>query len=150
MTRRWIFILGPALLVSLGLNLFLGGMVTARWAAPGEPGRGWDRRGFNPHAASDALPPELRDEVRGFWKEQRRANREKMRAARDARRAMFEVLTADTFDPEKLRAAHQALLDRTIDARRAVGEATIAIAEMLPDEARRAYFAAGRSGRTRK
>ncbi len=101
--RRW---LGPALVVSLALNLFMGGALAA--------GAGWHRDhggwlGGGGHALRKvyrALPDEARDQLREAWRAERRNMRRERAQFRDSMRAGLQELSAalqeDRFDPSRV------------------------------------------------
>jgi uncharacterized membrane protein len=144
--------LGLALLVSLGLNLFLGGMVASNWLrqAPPPPG---PRGHFDRMAARHAVSPAYRDLVERIWRRNAGELRLRMGAVHEARQTVRRGLVAEPFDRQALARAHAALSARLMDARAAM-EANIAeIAAALPPEERQRYFAAslrpGPGGRPR-
>jgi uncharacterized membrane protein len=125
-----------ALVVSLALNLFLGGIFAARWL--GGP-RGGPRSG-KPHlrfdALREALGPEAKAAIDQVDGKHSAAIRETMGEMMAARRAATEALTADPFDADKAREAHRSLIAKETAARGAMHEALVELAAALPAEQR--------------
>lgn len=137
--------LAIALVASLALNLFLGGMMTASWLFREEPPPGFPRPGlFDRQAALSAIGEEHRPAIEAIWAKNGPELRRRVRALREARDAIRRQLTADSFDPAALAEAH-ALLEERGRAAHAAMQANIAeVAAALPDEERQRYFEATR------
>lgn len=151
MTVRPIRTLSLLLFLSLGLNMFLGGMVVSRWLAPpppwfdggGPPGRDFGRGDGPPmHRLADGaeLAPAYRAQVRALWDEMRPRMHAQMHAVRAARRQVHHLLVAEDLDLEALAAAQQTLSARLSDARETMQAHLRAIAALLPPEQRQRYF----------
>jgi uncharacterized membrane protein len=118
---RWIVVLSVALLVSLGANLFLGGIVVGR-GVRGQAGLLTEasvRVGVERMLRT--LPEEDRQIVRQMFDEQRPQVKERFEALRAARRTVAEVLRAEPFDKvafttayDDVRARSVALQDRLL------------------------------------
>ncbi|MSO69241.1 MAG: periplasmic heavy metal sensor [Alphaproteobacteria bacterium] len=135
-------LVGLVLLISLGLNILLGGMLIGGWASgEGHHGRGsW---GFDREAARKAISPEAQktvDDIRAAYDAKLR---EAFKAAREARQEIRRLLTADQIDGAALEAAQVAQA-----ANRAAAQAMLAalqkeLALALSPEERKSYFTAG-------
>lgn len=138
-TRR----LSIALLVSLALNLFLGGMITSQWifgerhGRPGHVGR-FDRQG-----ARAAIDEQYRPEVDVVWQRHKAALRGKFREVRQVRRRLRELLVAEELDQAALAETYGELHERGLAARSLLGRPLAEIAAALPADQRRRYFEAG-------
>lgn len=135
-TRR----LAIGLAVSVGFNLFLGGMIASAWIA---------KRTYEPHRASIAglagpfdlrrgvaeLDPSSRDIVRQISARHRETLHQAGREMREARRAVREALTADEIDRAELDAA-LAGMRRSMDAAQVEMHSALADIAMAlgPDE----------------
>ncbi len=147
--------LAIALVVSLGVNFFLGGLVLGRAAnSPaeiaavppptplpqppgGQPASGALPRGGILQQALAALPPEHRPILRQAVEQRRRDIFAAGLAIRDARARSDEALRADSFDRAALEASLVQLRARN-DALAAIFHAAVAeAAARLPVEARR-------------
>lgn len=102
--RKW---LGPALLVSLVINLFLVAAIAAGAI------RNMDRGGRD-HAAPMGLPHHIiarqlsgeeREKLKAVMRENRSELRPLFRDMRQARQALSEAIAADPYDPEAAKAA---------------------------------------------
>lgn len=136
--------IGILLALSLAANVFLGGFVAGRIAAPNLPGFGPDRgnerhdgRGGGRHDFDD-LSPAAREKFRALFRENRREIAAAFREDRAQLDEFFSVLTAETFD----RAAAEAVaakLDVLEDKRRrAIRRLAIEVMDGLSLEDRRA------------
>ncbi len=151
MSTRWSRRLGIALMVSLGLNLFLGGVLVSRWIfEPPPPISERAYRAFDHRAGLEVLDPAQRERVAAIWRDNRREIRRAARGYREARWALRQALIAEPFDPAAIEAAQRELAAR-VDAVRAVMTAHLTeIAAALPPEQRRRYFEATFAGRERE
>ena len=141
--------LAIALVASLAINLFLGGMATSRWlfhAPPGAHDASPDGIGhFNRRAAHKALDPDTRRRVEAIWRDHIDDIRPRIRAARKARHDVMRELMAEPVDATALEATYATLRARTDEARTAVHSVLAEVAQMLPADQRRRFFEAGLS-----
>ncbi len=144
--------LAIALAVSVGLNLFLGGMITAAWIAkrtyaerPDRPAAGgFDfRRGFE--AAGPGARPLAREIRRDHGPRLREAGAE----VQAARKAVGELLRSDALDPAALRDAFGELRRATDTAQAAMHEVLIETMTRLSADQRRAFLEGATRGRPR-
>ena len=144
LTRR----LALLLAVSVGINLFLGGMLAAQWlfhepprfAAP--PPGGFRAGPFDRQAGRAAIDERYRDAVDEIWLRNGRTFIEKGRAVKRARHAVRDQLLAERFDPEAVQRAREALDQALIEASGFMVAHVIALAEALPPEQRQRYLEA--------
>ena len=139
--------LALVLAVSLGLNLFLGGMLASQWLFHGAPfaahPRGAHPPGpFDREAARNALDEDYRAVVDEIWERNRPSLRQSVRGLREGREAVRRELLADPFDPAALAQAHEALAQRMQTMRGVMEAHVIEIAQALPADQRRRYFEA--------
>jgi uncharacterized membrane protein len=141
--RRWLLI---ALIVSLGLNLFLGSLMVGRWIAgpphhrgafaaaergpAGEPGRILQRM-------ASSLPQEHRPAFEAVMTKHRERIVELAGQARDARQQVRAILNSDTFERAALDRAFENVRTRNLalqaEIQATIGEAAAA----LPPDARK-------------
>jgi uncharacterized membrane protein len=134
-------ILGLALLVSLGANVLLGGLLIGGWASDGpRPG---GRGGFDHNTAREALPPESRKLADDIWSKHEAKIRDAFKSVREAREDIQRVLTADKFDRAALESAQAALAARWGGVRGEMAASLSELALALSPEERKRYFAAG-------
>jgi uncharacterized membrane protein len=141
---RWLAI---GLFVSIGVNLFLGGLVVGRWFA-GEPPRIARFGGEFGNAPdrftqtmlrrmSDALPSQHREQFDAVMRERRREADAHFEKINESRRRVREALGAERFDRAALEAASADLRLRQIELQKTLQDGIIAAAAQLPPEARR-------------
>jgi Spy/CpxP family protein refolding chaperone len=140
--------IGVLLALSLAANVFLGGFVAGRIAAPNLPGfdravgaRALDGHGSGPRRGFDELPPAAREKMRAAFKEKRAEFAASFREARALREEFARILTAETFDraaAEAVAAKIEAFEDKR---RRSSPRLVIEMMDGLPVEDRRALAA---------
>jgi len=121
--RRWIAILGGALVVSLGLNLFIGGVVAGRLLGH----RGdfdWqlspDRMKVNIERVMGALPDADAKILGDLFEAQLPDIAERFQALQQARRGVGGALRAQPFDPASLASAYDAMQARSQELQAAI------------------------------
>ncbi|MGJ8544820.1 MAG: periplasmic heavy metal sensor [Sulfitobacter sp.] len=141
MRGKWRWILG----LSLALNLLVVGMMAgAAWRHAGGP-QGPERSGSGSSAGFGAaymraLPKPARDEMRAMLPPPPERNKEGFRAERRAGyQQVAELLRADPFDAEALRAALDGQRDLALARQSAVQEAWLAVLSEMEPEARADY-----------
>jgi len=120
--RRWFTVLGAALVLSLAVNFFLGGLVLGRGVGQGG-GMAWAsapalRVGIE--RLLRTLPDGDRKLMRGMFEDQRETIMQKLVAFREARRGVAQALKAVPFDPDAFAAAYQTMQDRNRDLQEAI------------------------------
>jgi uncharacterized membrane protein len=133
--------LGITLIVSLGINLFLAGMIVTA-AIYHKGGRGWGGydRAFPHWSARRALDGKSREKVDAIWRDARPDLRKRLQEVRRARREIRHQLRADTLDRAALDRAFAALRASHDAAHNAMHALIGRIAETLNAEERRRYF----------
>lgn len=142
-----------ALLISLAINLFVGGLAAGRHfagspaptqpaIAPPQPGERVPVPAVRRFIA--ALPEEHRPIVEASLAERRPQIAAATRELRAARERVRDVLVAERFDRAALDAALEGVRDRNADVQRVLHQALVQAADRLPQEARRAIAEAGR------
>jgi hypothetical protein len=118
MTRpRWITVLGAALVVSLALNLFFGGVIVGHRVG----GRGGDfdlqmtpaKLKLGLERVLRALPDNDAKVVRDLFAAQRADLTQRFQALQDARKAIGAALKAKPFDPAAFTSAYEAMQARS-------------------------------------
>ena len=129
--RSWL------LVVSLALNLFLVGLTVGhRLSAPPMPEALPGTVFADLRRMADVLPPETRGEIRQHFEAHRPEIIRGLMAMRAARNDVRDVLQQDPYDPEALRAAFDALRDRTADVQSVVHDTLVEVAGRLDPEDR--------------
>jgi uncharacterized membrane protein len=134
--------LGWALAVSIGINLFVVGVLAARWLHPWAPGVHGDhgaphRGGHLLFRAGEAFGGD-REKVQATLEAHRKELRAQWRNTRTARRRVHEALEAEPFDPEALEGALKELRRQTELSQEILHRALAGLArEATPEERRR-------------
>ena len=130
-TRSWLLVL------SLGLNLFLVGLMAGhRFSPPPVPEALPGTVFADLRRMADVLPAETVGEIRQQFESHRLEIIRGLMAMRAARDEVREVLRQDPYDPEALRAAFQGLRDRTADVQSVVHGVLVDVAGLLDPEER--------------
>lgn len=116
-------------LISLGINLFLGGMLVA-----GRMHAGAGRQG--PPEGMNAIAAPFKPYAQRVWKERRGEMQDKKRKVQDARARASEAFAADPFDPARASAALADLRAAQSDAQRVMHEGMIELSKQLPQSER--------------
>jgi uncharacterized membrane protein len=116
-------------LVSLAVNLFLGGMLTSRWLQRSRSGGG--PMGGGP-AAFRMLGPEGRPIAERVWSSRKEEMSQRARAVREARKRSVEALSAEPFDAAKAAAALADGRAKTAAAEETMNQAMVELAGALP------------------
>jgi len=139
--RRWITILGAALVVSLALNLFFGGVIVGHRFGP-RGGFDWQLTPAGLRLGMErvlrALPDNDAKLVRGLFEAQRADITQRFQALQDARKAVGAALKAEPFDPAAFTAAYEAMQARSQELQAAVHGVIKAAIPQLSAEGRAA------------
>lgn len=131
------------LMLSLGMNLFLAGVLVTQWLA----GRPMEVAGpFNRDAAHAALSDDYRRVVKDIWERNQPIVRGHLYEAREIRRQIRQQLNADVLDKEGLETSFMTLRDTMVPLSVRIFATVVEIAESLPVDERRRYFEAGFAG----
>ncbi|MEQ8194537.1 MAG: periplasmic heavy metal sensor [Rhodospirillales bacterium] len=142
--------LAIVLAASIGLNLFLGGMLTAHYLFGDDQKR--TRGFFQRDAARAELSEPHRKTVDAIWDKHRPVMRGHLRALRESRREVRRLLRAEKVDTAAIAKARQQYDASQQQVRVSVRRAVDEISAALPDAERRKYFETGfkRSRRSRQ
>ena len=123
--RRWITVLGAALVISLALNLFLGGVIVGHRV--GQGGGGLPNGAMNPANLTKrmeqvfrVLPEADAKMMRGLFEAARPDITQRFQALQESRRAIGAALKAEPFDPAAFTAAYEAMQARSQELQAAV------------------------------
>ena len=140
--RRWITVLGTALLVSLALNLFFGGVLVGHRF--GQGGGGLPDGPINPanlklrmERVFRALPEGDAKMMRGLFEAERGDLAQRFQALQESRRAIGAALKAAPFDPAAFTAAYEAMQARSQELQAAIHGVIKAAIPQLSAEGRR-------------
>jgi uncharacterized membrane protein len=131
LAKKWAI----ALVVSLALNLFLGGMMTARWMMrpPGSPHRGMGMKVRSLKSSLGRhLDPSVHETLERVDAKHRETVRGRMKEAAEASRLAQEALADEDFDEAKAKQAFADARAKQAAAREAMQNALIELAAALP------------------
>jgi uncharacterized membrane protein len=121
--RRWITVLGAALVVSLALNLFFGGVIAGHRFAPRGDADGQAAPGnvkVRIERLLRALPDSDAKVVRDMFETQRADITQRFQALQDSRKAIGAALKAERFDPTAFTAAYETMQARSQELQAAI------------------------------
>ena len=157
MTTRAARRLAIALAVSIGLNLFLSGMIASAWMTKrhyadrhGRPPVSGLAGTFDFRGGLEAAGPEARPLAREIRRAYGPRLRESGRAVRDARKRVGEILQGDALDRAALAAAFRDLRQATDAAQATMHEVMIETMTRLTPEQRRAFLEGATQKRPRR
>jgi len=116
-------------LISLGLNLFLGGMLVA-----GRMHRGGGREA--PPEGMNAIAAPFKPQAQRIWKERRGEMQDKKRKVQEARARAAEAVVAEPYDAARASAALADLRAAQSDAQRVMHEGMLELAKEMPKSER--------------
>lgn len=135
--QKW---LPVGLLVSLGLNLFLGGFLLARGynpAGPHDPHQGVD---MNMRSLPAGLPAEVREHIADTMREKRREMRTTAREYRHLQAEIKAMLKEAKVDEVALTEAYRELRELNVALQGPIHEALILSMKEIEPELRRAFI----------
>jgi uncharacterized membrane protein len=131
------------LVISIALNLLLGGSIASHWLFRGDSVTAGFRGPLHHTAAREKLSGGNQAKVDQIWHQRRAIHRENIHAMRDARRHVYDAIVADPFDRSTLDIAYADLHQRLLKARTGMARTLGDIAAELPAAERQAYFKEG-------
>ena len=143
-SSRLLSLLGLVLVVSLGINLFLGGLMLGRDFGGGLPVRP-GLAGGGMRAALEQLlkelPPDDRDIMRDAFEGHRADIVDRVQALRQARQQVARLLKAASFDTAAATAAMQTVRERTSALQQAMQAVVLQTAPLLSQAGRQTLAA---------
>jgi len=136
-------ILSVALVVSMAVNVVIGGFVAAQWYDHGFDKKRSRGATFDRHAAMDILPDSQRMEVRKIWEVRRKILRPHFREYGQSRRQLAALLSAEMLDEAAIDAAYVDMITKRIQIEELLKISLLQFAKSLPPEQRAAFFKEG-------
>ncbi|MSO89176.1 MAG: periplasmic heavy metal sensor [Rhodospirillaceae bacterium] len=133
---RWFSLV---LMLSIAGNLFLGGIVAARWINRPDLSMGPPQ---GPQVALRGVPREYRKAIEDVFAAKRPEMASALEATRQARNMIREALGAEPFNAAVLQTAYATLRERSMTVQQKYNDATVEAAAKLPAEVRKAMAAA--------
>lgn len=136
-------ILSIALIVSLAVNVIVGGFITAQWLGFGA---GQTRPGgplFNHRAAMSILEQGPQENVRKIWKARREVLRPYFKDYGQSRRHLAELLGAEKLDEDAINIAYSDMLAKRLQIEEMLKISLLEFANALPADQRAMFFNEG-------
>jgi len=135
--------LSLAVVISLALNLLLGGLLATQWLLS-DPASGKEHRArFARDAARAAVSEQYRPAIDAVWSARQKTLRKEFREMRTLRNQFRQLLLAEQLDKPALDTAYAELQRKSEATRASLMSAMSEIASSLPDAERKRYFEAG-------
>ncbi|MEH6404875.1 MAG: periplasmic heavy metal sensor [Sneathiella sp.] len=132
-----------AFLISMAVNLSIGGFVAAQWY------RHKDMKGpqigltFDRKAAFEVLEEDEQKKIDKIWRANRSDMRENFKEYRKAKRTLSKLLSAKKLDQEDVTEAHDIMMKRRNAIEAVLNLTLIDTAKALPAEKRAQFFKSG-------
>ncbi|MCR9214059.1 MAG: periplasmic heavy metal sensor [Proteobacteria bacterium] len=136
-------ILSVALIVSVAVNLIIGGFVAAQWYDYGFGKKRPKGTIFDRHAAMDVLKDDQRDQARKIWKDRRSLLKPHFKAYHQTRQQLASLLGAEALDESAINATYSDMIAKRMEIEGLLKQSLLEFARSLPPEQRAAFFAEG-------
>ncbi|MEH6545125.1 MAG: periplasmic heavy metal sensor, partial [Sneathiella sp.] len=136
-------ILSIALIVSLAVNVIVGGFITAQWLGYGATNARSGGPLFNHRAAMSVLEQEPQENVRKIWKARRETLRPYFKDYGQSRRQLAELLGAENLDEEAVNMAYSDMLAKRMQIEEMLRVSLLEFANALPADQRAKFFNEG-------
>ncbi|MCF8467601.1 MAG: periplasmic heavy metal sensor [Sneathiella sp.] len=136
-------ILSIALIISLAVNVIIGGFVTAQWID-----RGWEKQRhggyhFDRRAAVAVLDETQKEKLQKIWKAQRDVIRPYFREFGQARQKLADLFGAPTLDLTAVNETYSNMVATQMQIENLLQASLLEMAKALPDDQRAAFFKEG-------
>lgn len=136
-------ILSVALIVSLAVNLIIGGFVAAQWYDYGFGKKRPKGTIFDRHAAMDVLKDDQRDMARKIWKDRRSLLKPHFRDYHQTRQKLAQLLGAEQLDEMAINAIYADMISKRMEIEGLLKQSLLEFARSLPPDQRAAFFEEG-------
>ncbi len=143
-------ILSLALIVSLAVNLVIGGFIITQWVGHGGDRRHGDRMHFDRRAAITVLSDPEKELLDEFWKERRQNLRPYFREFRENRQKLAELFTAETLDIPAINKVYADMIAKQMQIETFLQTSMLEMAKTLPENKRAAFFKEGFTAERKK
>lgn len=135
-------LLSAALVLSLAVNIIIGGFVITQWIDHGDKRR-HDRFHFDRRAAVTVLDDAQQEKFKQLWKERRGSLRPYFKEFRQHRERLAELFSAETLDLAAINQTYAAMIAKQIQIESYLQASMLELAKSLPEEKRAAFFKEG-------
>ncbi|MCC3304185.1 periplasmic heavy metal sensor [Sneathiella sp. HT1-7] len=135
--------LSAALILSVAVNILIGGFVVTQWIDLGPDKRHGDRFHFDRHAAVAVLDDKQREELKDFWKERRKNIRPYFKEFREYRDRLAELFSAKELDLVAINQTYADMIAKQLQIESYMQASMLELAKSLPDGDRAAFFKEG-------
>jgi uncharacterized membrane protein len=135
--------LSAALILSVAVNILIGGFLITQWLDRGPGKRHGDRFHFDRHAAVAVLNDEERETLKEFWKERHRNIRPYFKEFRSYRERLADLFSADELDFVAINQTYADMIAKQLQIESFMQASMLELAKSLPEDKRAAFFKEG-------
>ena len=137
-------LLSAALVLSVAVNILIGGFVAAQWIdhGPGKPTR-QDRFHFDRRAAIASLDEKQQEQFKQLWKDRHSKLRPYFKEFRQYREKLAERFSAETLDLVAIKQTYADMVSKQIQIESLLQATMLELAKTLPEDMRAAFFKEG-------
>ncbi|MDF2366258.1 periplasmic heavy metal sensor [Sneathiella sp.] len=136
-------LLSAALILSVAINIIIGGFVITQWIDHGPGKRHGDRFHFDRRAAVTVLDERQQEELEDLWKERRKNIRPYFKEFRDYREKLAELYSAEELDLVAINQTYADMTAKQLQIESYMQASMLELAKSLPDDKRAAFFKEG-------
>ncbi len=135
--------LSAALILSVAVNILIGGFVATQWIDRGPDKRHGDRFHFDRRAATAVLDDKQREALKDLWKERRSNIRPYFKEFREYRNRLAELFSAEELDLVAINQTYADMIAKQLQIESYMQASMLDLAKSLPDDKRAAFFKEG-------
>ncbi|WP_339714379.1 periplasmic heavy metal sensor [uncultured Sneathiella sp.] len=136
-------ILSAALVLSVAVNLIIGGFLITQWIDHGGDKRRHGKFHFDRKEAVSILDEKEQEKFRQLWKDNRGSLRPFFREFRQHRETLAELFSAETLDLVAINQTYADMIATQIQIESFIQASMIELAKSLPEDKRAAFFEKG-------
>ncbi|WP_339635835.1 periplasmic heavy metal sensor [uncultured Sneathiella sp.] len=136
-------ILSAALVLSVAVNLIIGGFLITQWIDHGGDKRRHGKFHFDRREAVSILDEKEQEKFRQLWKDNRGSLRPFFREFRQHRETLAELFSAETLDLVAINQTYADMIATQIQIESFIQASMIELAKSLPEDKRAAFFEKG-------
>ncbi len=136
-------VLSAALVLSVAVNIIVGGFFITQWIDRGAGKRHPDRFHFDRRAAVTVLDESQQEELEDFWKKRRKSIRPYFKEFHDYRRKLSDLFSADKLDLIAINQTYADMIAKQLQIESYFQASMLELAKKLPEDKRAAFFKEG-------